>query len=159
MDDEPLQNGIRISKSLLDQLNGKAPLPRRAPVTIGGGSIAQAVRPPPAALPSAEAEAAALARQDRGLAQAVERSRRVGSLLLKREDEELAKVGALAEELLAKEYQAPSRPLPCQEQAAECLRCYTEHTSDTLLCADAVRAYSDCSRQAFAAVMQTAPAS
>ena len=105
---------------------------------------------------SDEAEEAALAMQDRSLVRAIERSRRVGSLLLKREDEELAAVGALADELLAQEYQAPARPPPCQEQAAECLHCYTEHAGDTLKCAAAVHAYSDCTHKAYAAVMQTA---
>lgn len=77
----------------------------------------------------------------------------MGSLLLKHEEEELGKIGELADELLSREYAPPSRPLPCQEQAVECLRCYQDHTADTLSCAAAVKAYAECTQQAWQAAI------
>ena len=51
-----------------------------------------------------EAAAAAAARQDPAIARALDRSRRVGGLLLKREQEELAAVEELAKEMISREY-------------------------------------------------------
>jgi len=97
---------------------------------------------------------AALVRADRSLARALERSRRVGSLLLKHEDEEISRVGQLAEELVSREYAAPSRPRPCQQEAQDCVRCYAEHVADPLACAAAVEAYGACAKAAWQEALQ-----
>lgn len=100
------------------------------------------------------AAALAAARQDAGVARALDRSRRVGGMLLKAEAEEVGAVSALADELLASEYAAPSRPKPCQAQAAECVRCYADHAGDPLACAPAVDAYSACAKAAWQEALQ-----
>jgi hypothetical protein len=92
---------------------------------------------------------AALAAGDRALAAALERSRRVGGLLLRHEDAELAAVGQLAEELVQREFATPSRPRPCAQQADDCVRCYAEHADDSLACAPAVEAYGACAKAAW----------
>lgn len=91
----------------------------------------------------------AAAGPDRALARALERSRRVGGQLLKAEEEELARVEQLAQELLSSQYAAPSRPRPCAQAADECVRCYAEHADDPLACAPAVEAYGECARRAW----------
>lgn len=99
--------------------------------------------------PSAGEPSLAAAGPDRALARALERSRRVGGQLLKAEEEELARVDELAQELLASQYVAPSRPRPCAQAAEECVRCYAEHPDDPLACAAAVEAYGRCAREAW----------
>lgn len=49
-------------------------------------------------------EVASVAKQDRALTHALEQSHRVGRMLLKAEDAELAQVQKLADELIASEY-------------------------------------------------------
>lgn len=104
---------------------------------------------PPLQQQDADAAALASARQDAELARALDRSRRVGGMLLKAESEEMGAVSALAEELLASEYAAPARPKPCQQQAADCVACYAQHAGDPLACAPAVDAYSACAKAAW----------
>ncbi len=55
-------------------------------------------------------EAELIARQDKSLAQALERSRRVGGMLLKREDEELREISKLADEMIQREYRSVGAP-------------------------------------------------
>lgn len=99
--------------------------------------------------PQAEEPSLAAAGPDRALARALERSRLVGGQLLKAEEEELARVDQLAQELLSSQYAAPSRPRPCAQAAEECVRCYAEHADDPLACAAAVEAYGQCAREAW----------
>lgn len=73
----------------------------------------------------------------------------MGNLLLKAEGEELRRIDALAAELVAREYAAPSRPRPCRQQADDCVRCYADNAGDPLACAAAVEAYSSCVRAAW----------
>ena len=96
----------------------------------------------------AELSDAALAAGDASLAAALQRSRRVGGLLLRHEEAELAAANQLADELVAREFAAPSRPHPCSQQADDCVRCYTDHPSDTLAFAAAVEAYGACAKAA-----------
>lgn len=77
-------------------------------------------------------------------------------MLLKAEDAELAAVGQLADELVAREFAAPARPRPCQQQADDCVRCYAEHAADPLACAPAVDAYAACARAAWQEALQRA---
>ena len=66
----------------------------------------QTVPPLPAPSPEEQEarEVASVAKQDRALAHALEQSHRVGRMLLKAEDAELAQVQKLADELIASEY-------------------------------------------------------
>lgn len=95
--------------------------------------------------------------QSKLLERALERSRRVGDMLLQREEEELRKIEELAEELIARQYKAPARERPCKDQAAACLACYESHPEDPTLCYDAVEAYAACTRQATKAALRTEP--
>jgi hypothetical protein len=94
-----------------------------------------------------------MVRQSQLLTRALERTQRVGDLLLRREGDEERQVAALADELIAREYAAPSRERPCQDQARDCLACYQAHADDPTPCADAVAAYSRCARAASAEVL------
>ena len=96
------------------------------------------------------------AREERALAAALEKSRRVGSLLLKHEAEELDRIEDLAQELLAREYAAPHHPPPCQQAAQDCVRCYAEHPGEALACAAAVDAYGACAKAAWQEALQRA---
>lgn len=88
------------------------------------------------------------------LQRALERSTRVGDLLLAREDEELEQINALAEEMINKEYSAPSRARPCQGEASACLQCYEANPENPTACAETVQAYSTCARQAASTLLR-----
>ena len=90
------------------------------------------------------------------LQRALERSQRVGDLLLAREDEEIRKIEALAEELISREYSAPHSVRPCQNEASACLSCYSSNPDNPTVCADVVEAYSTCARGAASAVIRAA---
>jgi hypothetical protein len=117
---------------------------RRTPPTISGpGGMLQslpAFRPPPSQPDTAQ--------QDGQVARALERSRRIGDMLLAREEEELQKIQSLAEELINRELRIPSNGRPCEDKAAGCLRCYQEHAENPLACAEFVEAYRLCANQA-----------
>lgn len=91
-----------------------------------------------------------LVHPDPSVREALSSSRRVGNLLLKTEAAELKKVHDLAEALIHKEFSAPAKPMPCQQEREACVNCYRENPQDTLLCADVVDAYSRCAEKAFA---------
>ncbi|PSC69439.1 cytochrome c oxidase assembly [Micractinium conductrix] len=148
-DDFFLDSGVRVTQGLLEQLDGKPRPSRPAPgggLPFAGSAAAQGLRPP---TQQAELSDAALAAGDASLAAALQRSRRVGGLLLRHEEAELAAANQLADELVAREFAAPSRPHPCSQQADDCVRCYTEHASDSLACAAAVEAYGACAKAAW----------
>ncbi len=87
------------------------------------------------------------------LQRALERSHRVGDILLARENEELEQIDQLAEEIINKEYSSPSRERPCQSEAAACLQCYELNSENPTACEAAVNAYSLCAREAAATVL------
>lgn len=70
----------------------------------------------------------------------------IGSLLLKREADEVPKVNAFAEDLL-KEYQHASKPVPCEVEREACEKCYG--AGDVLKCASMVDAYGKCAQEAW----------
>ena len=94
-------------------------------------------------------------RRNESIQRALERSQRVGNLLLTREEEELARIDDLAEEMIQREYSTPSRERPCQGEASACLQCYETHADDPTACADVVDVYSKCARQAAASVLRS----
>lgn len=85
----------------------------------------------------------------------LQRSQRIGELLLTREKEELEKINAFAEELIEREFTSPSKERPCQKEAAACLACYQSSSDDVMQCAEAVAAYSRCARSAMRDVLHT----
>lgn len=50
-----------------------------------------------------------------------------GDLLLRQEETEIPVIEKKAQELLAKEYQAPVKTMPCEGQRHECLQCYKDN--------------------------------
>lgn len=104
----------------------------------------------------ADQDAAMTIRRSELLQRALDRSHRVGDMLLAREDEEFEQIDQLAEEILKKEYSSPSRERPCQSEAAACLQCYEMNSENPTVCASAVDAYSSCAREAAATVLHAA---
>jgi len=88
------------------------------------------------------------------LSHALQRSHRVGDMLLQREEEELVKIEQLADELIHRQYQAPARERPCQQHAAACLACYNKNSDDPTECSGEVEAYAACAREASASVIR-----
>lgn len=66
--------------------------------------------------------------------------------MLKREGSELRKVDQFADDLLSREFQAPQKPLPCQEERLACLSCYKENMNDPAVCSGKVKRYHECSQ-------------
>ncbi|KAK9835117.1 hypothetical protein WJX84_003325, partial [Apatococcus fuscideae] len=64
---------------------------------------------------------------DSRVQQALEKSSRVGKLLLKNEQEELQSISQFADDLIRGEYSLPNKEAPCSKQRERCLQCYTEH--------------------------------
>eukprot|EP00898_Chlorokybus_atmophyticus_P000395 jgi/Chlat1/1356/Chrsp119S01788 len=169
--------GVRISSRLLDRLNGNtarrsqqhhheqqqrgvvdrvnhqdASSPhqqRDGEARVGDGALHGGLFAPPRLRPSQPAVKPEVQ-------QALAHSARVGDLLLKREEEELAKVDTFAKELHEKEYVAPMRPTPCEAERETCVKCYKEHPEDPLRCGAAVKAFSACARKAQQAFVQEA---
>jgi len=150
---------LQITPELVGQLSG-TPVPRKDSRSSssgrgdggGRGSEAQALRShtPPSQV---DQDAAMTIRRSELLKRALERSRRVGDMLLAREDEELEQIDQLAEEIIKKEYRSPSRERPCQSEAAACLQCYEMNSENPTVCETAVNAYSSCAREAAATVL------
>lgn len=149
-DDVFFESGVRVTQGLLEQLEGKPRAARAPPAAPTASSLA--IRP----REDVEAAARAAAQQDAALARALERSRRVGGMLLKAKDEELQRIGQLADELLAREFAAPQRPRPCQAEADACVRCYADNAADPLACGPSVEAYSACAKAAWQEALQRA---
>ncbi|KAG7666893.1 hypothetical protein Ndes2526B_g04619 [Nannochloris sp. 'desiccata'] len=160
--DEAVFSGVRITPELVGQLSG-TPVSRKDPRSSssgrgdggGRGSEAQAMRShaPPSQV---DQDVAMTIRRSELLRRALERSHRVGDLLLAREDEELEQIDQLAEEIIKKENSQPSRARPCQSEAAACLQCYKLNSENPTVCESAVNAYSTCAREAAATVLHTA---
>ncbi|GBG90583.1 hypothetical protein CBR_g50926 [Chara braunii] len=74
-------------------------------------------------------------------------SERVGALLVKKETDELKRVGEFADQLHKKHYRPPSRPIPCSEEREACVHCYAENAKDPVKCAENVKAFVECSRR------------
>lgn len=93
-----------------------------------------------------EQETLALMKEDDEIRSALIRTKRVGKLLLKREDEELAKLDDLVQELI----QAPGlnptlAPDPCKESRQACEECCNQTTQDSVLkCKTQIENYTQC---------------
>lgn len=116
----------QISRGLLDKLNGR-PAPHRP-----FDEELEAFGLPPG----------------HALRQAVERSQRFGSLLLKREGEEVERVREWIDEIQGEHARNASMEVPCKVERDSCTKCYKEHSEDTLACAETVRLYVQCAHRA-----------
>eukprot|EP00775_Hariotina_reticulata_P001321 gene1321-1665_t len=90
---------------------------------------------------------------DRSLQQAIQSSRRVGELLLKSEEQEVAAVQQRAQELV-QQYSTNTRPEPCTSEKLSALGCYQQHPQDVLKCASLVDAYAACAAHAAGQLMR-----
>eukprot|EP01025_Chloroclados_australasicus_P063452 TRINITY_DN8398_c0_g1_i1.p3 TRINITY_DN8398_c0_g1~~TRINITY_DN8398_c0_g1_i1.p3 ORF type:complete len:155 (-),score=8.38 TRINITY_DN8398_c0_g1_i1:158-622(-) len=91
-------------------------------------------------------ETAMFIRRHREVQSALSTSRKVGNLLLKHEEAELAKVRAQAAALLStKSTQGPKRCCAAEREA--CTACYAQFPGDELQCTGAVAAYEACARR------------
>ena len=130
------QYSVEFTVGVLEKLAGM----RKAPAKQKG--------PSPSSRPHGHlnnAEAAALARSDAQLNRALQSSRQVGDLLLKQEEEELAKIRAMSETMAAR-FSLLTRHAPCEEQRLAVLGCY-QANSDPLQCSSYVKAYSGCTQK------------
>ena len=96
---------------------------------------------------SLDGQSRAEVRSDKQLAAALHSSRTLGGLLLKHEEEELAKVNAHTQSILWADRMVQQRQACCAAERDACLQCYEQHTGDELQCASAVQAYDECARQ------------
>lgn len=76
-----------------------------------------------------------------------------GHAELKAEADSQQKVNQYANQLV-KEYEAPLKALPCQDEKTSCLVCYQHNQQDPLQCADQVAAFTKCARKASAVMVQ-----
>eukprot|EP00879_Flechtneria_rotunda_P005024 GHRR01005300.1.p1 GENE.GHRR01005300.1~~GHRR01005300.1.p1 ORF type:complete len:145 (+),score=53.83 GHRR01005300.1:221-655(+) len=137
---------VSISVALLEKLGGikkEAPAKpkQKAPAGLPHLPLGLPVVPPQLAAPFSAPESQYQLRQ----------SKRVGELLLKAEEHEVAAVKQRADELI-QQYGTPCRPAPCASEQEACLSCYKENTKDVLKCAQVVAAYSACAQQALSQV-------
>ncbi|WIA39033.1 hypothetical protein OEZ86_005179 [Tetradesmus obliquus] len=90
--------------------------------------------------------------RDSSIQQSLQQSRRVGELLLKAEEQEVAAVKQHADKLIGR-YSAAPRPRACVEEQLACIDCYQQHPSDALTCSSLVDAYVACAQQAAGQLM------
>eukprot|EP00240_Pyramimonas_obovata_P006507 CAMPEP_0118936314 /NCGR_PEP_ID=MMETSP1169-20130426/17994_1 /TAXON_ID=36882 /ORGANISM="Pyramimonas obovata, Strain CCMP722" /LENGTH=169 /DNA_ID=CAMNT_0006879513 /DNA_START=257 /DNA_END=766 /DNA_ORIENTATION=+ len=159
-DDDQEYYGIRINKRLLDRLDDRKQKQAATRLEDTGD-----VPPPPTLkpipypfqfpVPTAEhvERSAGMDDQMVFLRKKLQYSKKVGSLLIKHEDEELPKVQQQVKDLLDKQYQAPMRAPPCAMEKGACLACYQQFPNDPLRCAAAVAAFSKCAKQAYQDVL------
>ncbi|KAK9906436.1 hypothetical protein WJX75_001794 [Coccomyxa subellipsoidea] len=91
--EERIESGVRVTMDLLHQLSGN-PKSRASSPT----------RTPSTAEPPSEEESIVILKRDPLLVDALRQSRRLGDLLLKNEERELAQVNQLVDDLLNQEY-------------------------------------------------------
>ena len=133
---------ITISRGLLQQLAGI----KREP----------AFKPPPPPTPQiskVRKETLEAIKQDQDIRAALGRAKRVGDLLLKREEEERRKVDEMASRMLQREHRPP-RGVPCEEEKSRCLTCYQERTPELAFqCSKYVDEYARCAEKVLGEVV------
>lgn len=77
----------------------------------------------------------------------LEEAEKLSEKIQKQEEKELEKVKQLAQDLLDKQFRAPSHPIPCQTEKELCLQCYKGSTQSPLDCAEVVRVFKECSQR------------
>ena len=99
--------------------------------------------------PKRDRETLAHVKENEKIRAALVRSRKFNKLLLKREDEELKKVDALAQELVQhKAMQLPSRDA-CHEQREAVEACCQAHPMGLGECGSLIDAYATCANRSF----------
>lgn len=79
----------------------------------------------------------------------LQESERVLKKLQKQEVNMAREVTEKAKELHDKEFKLPyQKPIPCLAEKDACLECYREHAKDPLRCANVVKTFADCTREA-----------
>lgn len=102
---------------------------------------------PPIFLPSPPPKVA-IAELD-AIQSVLQESERVLEKLQKQEENMVQEVSQRAKELHDKEYKFPyQKPIPCLAEKDACLECYNEHVKDPLKCANVVKMFADCARNA-----------
>lgn len=97
----------------------------------------------------ADREALALLHEREEIRESLLRSRRIGSLLLKREEEELSKINTQIKELTQHPaMQPPCRDI-CHQQRAAVEKCCQDHPGSVLQCASLIDAYANCTNKIF----------
>ncbi|KAF6251868.1 hypothetical protein COO60DRAFT_1556732 [Scenedesmus sp. NREL 46B-D3] len=89
---------------------------------------------------------------DSSLQQSLQQSRRVGQLLLKAEEQEVAAVKQHADELIG-QYSAAPRARACVQEQLACIECYQQNATDALACSSLVDAFLACSQRAAGQLM------
>ncbi|XP_038988191.1 uncharacterized protein LOC103696699 [Phoenix dactylifera] len=160
---------IQISSNLVNRLSGdenkmkktKKPKPKvlqeprqpqskvkSAPSAPTSGSSGAWPLQTPMFLPVAPPPPVAIAELE-AIRSVLRESERVVEKLEKQESNMLQELNQRAKELRDKEFSLPyQNPIPCTAQREACLQCYKEHAKDPLKCAQAVKNFADCARQA-----------
>ncbi|KAG1659801.1 hypothetical protein FOA52_002137 [Chlamydomonas sp. UWO 241] len=138
------QYSVEISVGVIEKLAGLKKPPQKQSLGAGPSSSPFSYGNP---------EVATLSKTDAALSKALAVSRRVGSLLLKAEEAEVATVKRYSEDLLSK-HSFPVKDEPCGSQRDAAVGCYEANPGDTLKCSAQVKAYEACSAAAYNAYVK-----
>jgi hypothetical protein len=140
-------SSLRISPDLLAQLKRDAGAP--------GADASRTTQVPQSDLllkfSRADAQTRAAIEKSKELQSALMTSESVGGLLLKNEDNELAKVKEKVSHLMASEFSANQKAPPCASERGAVVECYKLNPGNELKCAHIVSAYQHCADEAFKA--------
>lgn len=173
-DEPPPVSGIRVTEGLIRQLHGESPPTLQRPSRAGGLPWLPHTRPAFSS-PATDEPSTPVSQQDeqtsssdseqqqhsaesRTAHMAAQHGREqiqqsAGHAELKAEAASQQKVNQYANQLV-KEYEAPLKALPCQDEKTSCLVCYQHNQQDPLQCADQVAAFTKCARKASAVMVQ-----
>ncbi|WOK95161.1 hypothetical protein Cni_G03868 [Canna indica] len=106
------------------------------------------VQPPPVFLPIPSPPPVAISELE-AIRSVLQESERTLEKLEKKEDKMIQELNHRAKELRDKEFKLPyQNATPCTVEKDSCLKCYKEHAGDPLKCAQVVKSFADCARQA-----------
>ncbi|KAG2436755.1 hypothetical protein HXX76_006279 [Chlamydomonas incerta] len=146
---------ITFTVGLLEKLAGikKREPPAAKPLVPRSAAISLPTRTP------FSPDAARLVAQDAQLSRQLQSTREVAGLLVKHEEAEVAKMTALAADML-KQFSVSTKPLPCQTESAACVQCFQANTAEAWKCTGVAEAYRQCATAAFthSRAAATAPA-
>ena len=128
---------ISVSRALLEQLSGvKKPAAEEKKKSTGPRT-------------KWDRDTVSYVKENEKIRAALNRSRKLNKLLLKREDEELKKIDALAQELLQhKAMQPPSRDA-CHDHREAVEACCQAHPTGLGECGTLIDAYATCANRSF----------
>ncbi|KAL0054024.1 hypothetical protein WJX82_002522 [Trebouxia sp. C0006] len=165
-DEPPPVSGIRVTEGLIRQLHGESAPTSQGPSRAGGHPWLPHMRPAFSS-PAADDSGTPVSQQDEQTSSSDSEQQQhsaesrtpdmaaqhgqeqiqqsAGHAELKAEAASQQKVNQYANQLV-KEYEAPLKALPCQDEKTSCL--------DPLQCADQVAAFTKCARKASAVMVQ-----